>query len=198
MRRTLLVAMLVASSCALHHDFTAHEINTYLSSGGSGMNFHGHSMFRRTIHFEAAGDSKLANRWMQHTNAAISIAYSDIHQARSWFGYRDGDPDDWVRAVSSLFLLRRHWRDPLDLQPYAELGTGPMWSNRRVPAATSRLNMNSQAGFGVIFFAHERVPIHFGYRFSHISNGGLWKRNPGLEVHQIIIGARVKLLASHR
>src|SRR6266487_2812433 len=40
----------------------------------------------------------------------MSISYSDIHQARSWFGYRDGDPDDWVRCVGSFFFLRRHWR----------------------------------------------------------------------------------------
>jgi hypothetical protein len=69
-----------------------------------------------------------------------------------------------------------------------------MWSNRRVPAATSRFNMNSQAGFGAILFARSRAPIHVGYRFSHISNGGLTGRNPGLEVHQAIIGVRVKRL----
>ena len=191
MRRVFFLAMFVASSCA--HVFTPREVNTYLSGGGSRMNFHGHSLFR-SIHFEVAGDSAFANRWMHHTDAGIAVAYSDIHQARSWFGYRYGDPNDWVRAVSSLFFLRRHWRDASDMQPYAEIGTGPMWSNRRVPAATSRFNMDSQAGFGAILFAHERVPLHIGYRFSHISNGGLTGRNPGLEVHQIIIGARVRRL----
>ena len=187
MRRVFFVAMLAASSCA--HDFTPREVNTYLSGGGSRMNFHGHSLFR-SVHFEVTGDSAFANRWMRQTDAGIAVAYSDIHQARSWFGYRYGDPDDWVRAVSSLFFLRRRWHDAL----YAEIGTGPMWSNRRVPAATSRLNMDSQAGFGAIFFAHGRLPLHIGYRFSHISNGGLTGRNPGLEVHQIVIGARVRRL----
>jgi hypothetical protein len=69
-----------------------------------------------------------------------------------------------------------------------------MWSNRRVPAATSRLNMNSQAGFGAILFARSHVPLHVGYRFSHISNGGLMGRNPGIQVHQAVIGVRVKQL----
>jgi hypothetical protein len=193
MRRWSLVLILMTSACALHRDFRPREVNTYLSSGGSRMNFHGHSLLR-TVHFEVTGDSKLAKRWMRGTDAGIGVSYSDIHQARSWFGYRYGDPDDNVRAVSSFFFLRRHWREDSDIQPYAELGTGPMWSNRRVPAATSRFNMNSQAGFGAILFAHSHVPLHVGYRFSHISNGGLTGRNPGLEVHQAVIGVRVKRL----
>src|SRR5207253_11127870 len=109
---------------------------------------------------------------------------------RGWFGRRSGDHADSVRALSSLFLLRRRWHAAL----YAPIGTRPMWSNRRVPAATSPFNMDSQAGFGAILFAHGRVPLHIGYRFSPISNGGLTGRNPGLEVHQIIIGARVRRL----
>jgi hypothetical protein len=186
------ILLLLAMACA-HHDFTPREVNTYLSGGGSRMNFHGHSIFR-SIHFEVAGDSALANRWMRHTDAGISVSYSDIRQARSWFGYRYGDPNDSVRASSSFFFLRRHWRDASDVQPYVELGTGPMWSNRRVPAATSRLNMNSQLGLGAVLFARSRVPLHVGYRFAHISNGGFTGRNPGLEVHQLVIGVRVKRL----
>ena len=192
MQRWLASFALIVCACA-HHDFRPHELNTYVSGGGSRKNFHGHSIFR-SIHFEAVGDSAFANRWLRHTNAGIAVSYSDIHQARSWFGYRYGDPDDWVRAVSTFFFLRRHWRDGSDIQPYAEIGTGPMWSNRRVPAATSRFNMSSQAGFGAVLFAHGHVPLHIGYRFSHISNGGLTGRNPGLEVHQLMFGFRVRRL----
>jgi opacity protein-like surface antigen len=54
--------------------------------------------------------------------------------------------------------------------------------------------MNSQAGLGVIFFANGRMPVHLGYRFMHISNGGTSGRNEGLEVHQAIIGVRVRRL----
>src|ERR1700751_5823131 len=124
------------------------------------MNFHGHSSFR-TFHFELTGKSKLAQRWLK-ADAGISLSYSAIRQARSWFGYRYGDPNDSVRGQSSFFFVRRHWS-----AWYAEIGTGPMWSNRRVPAATSRFNMNSQAGFGAVLFAQSRTPLHFGYRFSH-------------------------------
>ena len=193
MRSWSLLLILWTAACAHHRDFTPREFNTYLSGGGSRMNQRGHSLFR-TVNFELAGDSALANRWMRHTEAGMSVSYSAIHQARSWFGYQYGEPDDRIRGVGTFFFLRHLWRPGLDIQPYAELGTGPMWSNRRVPAATSRLNMNSQAGFGAILFAQSRMPIHVGYRFSHISNGGTTGRNPGLQVHQAVIGVRVKRL----
>src|SRR5581483_2869482 len=123
----------------------------YVSSGRSPMNFHGHSVFR-TIHFEVAGGSALAHRWLK-SDAGIALSYSDIRQARSWFGYRYGDPDDRVRGMASLFFVRHQWH-----YGYAEIGTGPMWSNRRVPAATSRFNMDSQIGFGATLFPRSRTP----------------------------------------
>lgn len=188
MRRVgLILLLLLSPGVASAFDLTPREFNVYLSSGKSPMNFHGHSVFR-SIHFEVAGESALARRWL-HADAGASISYSDIRQARSWFGYRYGDPDDSVRAVSTFFFVRHYW-NPF----YAELGTGPMWSNRRVPAATSRFNMNSQLGLGVVLFPASRMPLHAGYRFSHISNGGWTGRNPGLNLHSIFIGARVMRL----
>ena len=180
MRRCLPVVVLFLAHAAFAGDLSPREFNVYLSSGRSPMNFHGHSVFR-TIHFEVAGQSRLANRWLK-SDAGISVSYSDIRQARSWFGYRYGDPNDSVRATSSFFFVRHLWR-----HGYAELGTGPMWSNRRVPAATSRFNMDSQIGLGLTLFGRLRA----GYRFSHISNGGVAGRNPGLNVHSIIVGTRV-------
>jgi len=184
MRRVLPLLLILLPSVAVAGDFSPRELNLYFSRGQSPMNFHGHSSFR-TIQFEVAGRSALAQRWLK-ADAGISVSYSAIRQARSWFGYRYGDPNDSVRAESSFFFVRRHWE-----RAYAELGTGPMWSNRRVPAATSRFNMNSQAGFGTSLFNHSRTPLRVGYRFSHISNGGLTGRNPGLNVHSILIGTRV-------
>ena len=181
------VLVCVLPSCAFAFDLTPRELSVLLSTGRSPKNFHGHSVFRRTITFEVFGKSALAQRWLK-SDAGASISYSDIRQARSWFGYRDGDPDDNVRAVASFFFVRHGFR-----HAYVELGTGPMWSNRRIPAATSRFNMNSQFGFGTtLFITRSRLPIRIGYRFSHISNGGIGSgRNPGIEVHSILIGTRI-------
>lgn len=183
MRRLLAIGLFLIPACTFAGDFSPREFSIDFSSGRSPMNFHGHSVFR-TIHFELAGQSRLAKRWLK-SDAGISVSYSDIRQARSWFGYRYGDPDDNVRAVSSFFFVRRQWH-----RAYAELGTGPMWSNRRVPAATSRFNMDSQIGFGAVLFGRLRA----GYRFSHISNGGVAGRNPGLNVHSLLLGTRLFLV----
>ena len=184
MRRLLVLFLLTIPGAAAAFDFSPRELSVSFSSGRSPRNFHGHSVFR-TIHFEAAGDSALARRWLR-AEAGASISYSDIRQARSWFGYRYGDPNDSVRGVTSFLFVRRHWRSA-----YAEFGSGPMWSNRRVPAATSRFNMDTQIGIGATLFGRSRLPLHVGYRFSHISNGGLMHRNPGLEVQSLLIGMRV-------
>ena len=185
LRRLVVLLLLIVPCAAAALDFSPRELNVYFSSGRSPMNFHGHSVFR-TIHFEVAGHSAPARRWLR-ADAGASISYSDIRQARSWFGYRYGDPNDSVRGVTSFFFVRRHWRGA-----YAEFGSGPMWSNRRVPAATSRFNMDTQIGIGATLFASSRLPLHFGYRFSHISNGGIGStRNPGLEVQSLLIGMRV-------
>ena len=184
LQRFATLFFLVIPSIAAAADFSPREFNIDFSSGRSPLNRHGHSVFR-TIHFEVSGHSSLARRWLR-SDAGASVSYSDIRQARSWFGYRYGDPNDSVRAVTSFFFARRHWQ-----RGYVELGTGPMWSNRRVPAATSRLNMNSQLGFGTTLFTQSRVPLRVAYRFSHISNGGLTHRNPGLNVHTIMAGTRL-------
>ena len=81
------------------------------------------------------------------------------------------------------------------MQPYVEVGTGPMWSNRRVPAATSRFNMNSQGGVGIIFNSGSNHPLYVGYRFSHISDGGMTGRNPGWDLHSFVVGTRLRAFA---
>jgi opacity protein-like surface antigen len=199
MRRMLMLLLLViaASAEARPFDFRPREFNIFLSGGTSRMNERGHSRFR-TIHFEFAGTSPYVARWIPHVQVGGSVSYSDIQQARSWFGYRYGEPDDWVRGVGTFFFLRRHWREASPTQPYFEIGTGPMWSNRRVPAATARLNFNSQAGVGVVFFSRSRVPLHVGYRYSHVSSGFFHGRNPGLNVHLAVVGVRVKQMGDGR
>ncbi len=196
MRRAILVvAVLLAAAEAQAIDFTPREFNIYLSGGKSPLNVHGRSRFR-SIHFEVTGPSAFVRRWIPRSETGASVSYSDIYQARSWFGYRYGDTDEWVRGISSFFFVRRRWRAAGEAQPYLELGTGPMWSNRRVPAATARLNFNSQLGFGAVLFANSRAPLHAGYRFAHISNGLFHARNNGLNVHSVIVGVRVRELRS--
>ena len=175
------------------------ELNARIGAGKSMTSWHGQATFK-TIEFEVVGRSRLVDRWLRNTRVGASVAYHDIRQPRSWFGYQFGDPNDSVRGESAFVFLRREWRQQDAVRPYVELGTGPMWSNRRVPAATSRLNFNSQLGVGATFFAGKR-PIHVVYRFSHISNlmfgdnnPGQGPRNPGWNLSSLLIGTRLKSL----
>src|SRR5260370_41712116 len=135
------VLLLLLSSPALAGDF-----NIYLGHASSESNRHGQSRFR-TISFELTGRPKLLrliDRYLPNARLGVDIDYADVRQPRSWFGYTYGDPDDSVRAEWAHFFVRQYWRTSSNVRPYVDIGTGPMWSNRRIPAATSKLNFNSQ------------------------------------------------------
>ncbi|HEX9458513.1 MAG TPA: acyloxyacyl hydrolase [Thermoanaerobaculia bacterium] len=183
------VLLLLLSSPAFAGDF-----NIYLANAKSETNRHGQSRFRM-ISFELMARPKLPrliDRYLPNARAGVDIDYSDVRQPRSWFGYTYGDPDDSVRAEWAHFFVRQYWRTSSNVRPYVDLGTGPMWSNRRIPAATSKFNFNSQLGLGVALFPNARTPLYIGYRFFHISNLGMAGRNPGLNVNGFFVGTRVR------
>lgn len=190
--------MVIASTTASAADFQASEFNIYGGSGKSLTSWHGQASFRQ-LQFEVLGQSRWITRHVPKLELGASLTYSDIRQPRSWFGYRYGDGDDSVRAEWAYLFLRRTFRDTSSVEPYIELGSGPMWSNRRVPAATSRFNFHSQLGVGARLFATSSHPLYVVYRFSHISNlvfgprnPGMGKRNPGWDVNSVLIGTRVR------
>jgi hypothetical protein len=191
-RRVLpFIALLLLSTPTFAGDF-----NIYLGNAKSETNRHGQSRFR-TISFELMGQPELIQRYLgrylPNARTGVDIDYSDVRQPRSWFGYTYGDPDDSVRAEWAHFFVRQYWRTSSNaLRPYVDIGTGPMWSNRRIPAATSKLNFNSQLGLGVVIFPNTKTPLYFGYRFFHISNAGSTGRNPGLNVNGFFAGTRIR------
>jgi hypothetical protein len=193
MRPFLVTVFLALVSCPL----AASEVTIALGAGESLRSWHGQASFR-SIEFGLLGKSRFVSHYIPKAEVGLSIAYNDIRQPRSWFGYEYGDPDDKVRGENAYFFVRRGWREAARIRPYVELGTGPMWSNRRVPAATSRLNFNSQLGIGARFF-DDSHPVFLVYRFSHISNlafgdqnPGHAKRNPGWNVNTILLGTRLR------
>lgn len=191
-----MVAILLLACTSALAGTKPEEFNVYLSHASSKANRHGQSRFR-AISFELLAHSRLVERYLDrylpNSRVGVDIDYADFRQPRSWFGHTYGDPDDSVRAEWAHFFVRQYWcMSSNALRPYADLGTGPMWSNRRIPAATSKLNFNSQLGLGVVVFPNARTPIYVGYRFFHISNGGLTGRNPGLSVNGFFVGTRVR------
>jgi hypothetical protein len=154
------------------------------SAGRSQSNWHG-TADAMTLALE------LTHAFSPRTELGLAVQGFTFVQPRSWFGYSRHEDQETVRGIAASLQLRRWLYAESDrARPYLELATGPMTSGRRVPAATSRFNVVSQAGIGVMLRANQPLPILLGYRFSHISNGGYADRNPGLNVHSFVIGFR--------
>lgn len=178
---TLLLFPATASAASL---FSPNRIHLYATGGKSQPNWHGQSDIQ-SLYVET--NYNLSKR----TEFGLATGVHSIVQPRSWFGDLYGDGNENVRAVSSALLIRRHFRVGAPVaQPYIELTTGPMWATRRVPAATSRFNFISQAGFGFVLHPQRRRSWIFGYRLGHISNAGYQERNSGLNIHSLLAGAR--------
>jgi Lipid A 3-O-deacylase (PagL) len=182
------IAMLLAVP-AMAGIFSPQDVNVLFGEGRSLTDWHGSSAFT-SVHFEGISKSpRLESKLGANAELVAAISYSDVRQPRSWFGHRYGDPDDHVRAESLFVGARKNWRHNARIGLFAEIGTGPMWSNRRVPAATSRLNFDSQFGLGAAFHT-PNAPLYLVYRFEHVSNGGIVHRNPGLQVFSFAVGTR--------
>jgi hypothetical protein len=185
-KRALLLSLLVAA--AARADFRPREFNVFLSSGTSVKDLHGQATLH-SIHFELAGRAD----WMhlRDTDVGVALIYSQVRQPHFLFPPEDGGPKDDLKAESAYFFGRKRWTRWTSVQPYVDVGSGPMWSNRRIPAATSRVNFQSQLTGGAIWFPRARFPLFTAYRFSHISNGGFAPRNPGVNVYSVIVGTHV-------
>lgn len=176
----VLTSTLVALSFAVAAD--AQTYRFYGVGGKSLTNWHGQADVQ-SFAFEL--DRPLTKR----TEVGFAIAPYHVTQPVTWFG--EGAED--VNALHGALVLRHHFSIRSNrVQPYVELGSGPMWAEKRVPAATSRFNFISQGTIGVTILPERNFAWFAGYRFMHISNGGYAPRNPGLNINSIVIGARMR------
>jgi hypothetical protein len=174
---TLLLALLPLTA-------TAQTISVYGMAGQSPETWHGQADLQ-------ALNIELAHALSPRTDLAFVLTPMSFDQPRSWFGDDFGDGNERVRALAaSLFLRRTFNRDSSRVHVYGELGTGPMYAEKAVPASTSRFNFVSQAGIGLVLMPQSRLPLIAGYRFQHVSNGGYAPRNPGLNFSSLILGVR--------
>lgn len=75
--------------------------------------------------------------------------------------------------------------------PFAEVGLGPYWVSRSVPydrRLSTAFQFGSFVGFGLHLGPRNRYEI--GYKFFHLSNGGIQKPNGGLNFHVLRLGFR--------
>jgi lipid A 3-O-deacylase len=161
------------------------EVSIYVTGGKGITTWHGQADLQ-TLNLE------LGKMWSPRTDVAVVLSPLNVWQPQSWFGDSRGEGNEAVRAVSASVLVRRRFGSgTAKAQWYADVATGPMMAEKRVPAATSRFNFITQGGFGAIIGPSRRFPVYLGYRFAHISNGGYSERNPGWNISSLVVGTRV-------
>jgi len=75
------------------------------------------------------------------------------------------------------------------IRPYLEGGGGGVWGTLAgTPEQASNVNFLLMAGAGVSWFVSPHTTVSIGYRFYHISNGGLGDPNSGLNYNYPFIG----------
>lgn len=184
MARTLAILLLVVAPAA--HAQLVNRINVYGTAGKSVTNWHGQAdMATLNVEFGHA----ISPRW----EFGVVLAPMSIEQPRSWFGNDFGDGNEKVQAIGSALLARRNFfTGSTRANFFVELSSGPMWSEKRVPASTSHFNFLSSGGVGFIVRPQQAYPLIVGFRFGHISNGGYSERNPGLNISSLMIGTRFR------
>jgi Lipid A 3-O-deacylase (PagL) len=76
---------------------------------------------------------------------------------------------------------------PKKVKPYFVIEGGTLFTNTKVPEATSQINFTSSGGLGAHFLG-ERHNFSAEVRFMHISNAGMSNPNPGINTIQVRIG----------
>ncbi len=132
----------------------------------------------------------------RRTELGVVLSPMLIRQAKSGYDEQLGDGSRNVRAVAGSLFARYHFGDDTaTFRPYVELSSGPMWSEKRVPAGTSRVNFLSQGGVGVTIHPKARYGVIVGWRFGHISNGWIEPdKNPGYNTNALVLGLQLRMM----
>ncbi|HVR40049.1 MAG TPA: acyloxyacyl hydrolase [Thermoanaerobaculia bacterium] len=182
-RLTIVVALAIALPASAQYL----HLNRVYATGGK-------SLTTRFGQSDMQGfDIEYAHAFSPRMEIGFTFAPMSLKQPKILYGDVYGGGDESLLAMSSSMFARYIFNaDSQRVRPYVELSTGPMWSQKRVPASTSHFNFISQAGAGVTLFPDRRIAMILGWRFSHISNAGYAPRNPGLNVNSIVIGAQLR------
>jgi lipid A 3-O-deacylase len=91
--------------------------------------------------------------------------------------------------VGVMPYLRHVFGSRSVVRPYVEGGGGGMWGTLAgTPEQPSDVNFLLMAGAGLSWFFSPHAAVSLGYRFYHISNGGLGDPNSGLNYNYPFIG----------
>ncbi|MGZ7031559.1 MAG: acyloxyacyl hydrolase, partial [Thermoanaerobaculia bacterium] len=165
------------------------ESNAYLSEGICKSRSHGTAtatslgidMFRRFDRLPKA---------LSSMRFGASLQVGSMRQPVRWFHFTPGEGSEHLIAGTLSIFARYYW-ERSGVVPFVELGSGPMLTSKQVPEASSRFNMESKGGAGLVIGSAGAHPVTVIYRFSHVSNAGTAYHNPGLNFHTLLIAMRL-------
>jgi hypothetical protein len=172
-------------------DPLARSTNVFLGYSRSYSNWHGRAKFRNAELEWAGFAPKLLVNHLPSARAGVSVTYSNVRQPVSWYGYAFGEGDETVHAAWMHLFLRQQWFNASAVRPFIDVGSGPMVSNKAIPAISSEINFHSQLGLG-LSVGHAAHPLFVVYRFSHISNGGIANHNSGWNLNTVMFGTTIR------
>ena len=156
-----------------------------LMAGKSMTGVHGQGSFA-SVHFD------FSRAFRKHTELTWGVQPWLIEQPSHFF-VANGKENEHAYAMHLTLGLRHQFgSESASARPFVELGSGPMWSSRRVPATSSHINFDSYGTVGATFHARHGYAPYAGFRFQHISNGGIvGDRNPGYNIGALVFGIRL-------
>jgi len=105
-----------------------------------------------------------------------------------WKGAVEGGLEPWFQVYltpSAVMegvkgVARYHFLSASPIFPYVELSAGVVASSLNIREIRSDFAFVLEAGAGLSYFVAEHVALTVGYRFQHVSNGGIESPNRGV------------------
>ena len=105
-----------------------------------------------------------------------------------WFQYYIGPKEATAEGLKLAFRYHLLGLSIGRFVPYLEGTAGAAGTNLKVLEIDSPFIVVLEAGIGVSYFITPGLAVNVGYRFQHISNGHLYKKNRGFNSDSGIVG----------
>jgi opacity protein-like surface antigen len=96
-------------------------------------------------------------------------------------------------VVGASALARWVFAGSRHVRPYVEVGVGALLGETALYQTDCEVNFLLQAGPGLLVSLTERTTLTVGYRFQHVSNGGVCHYNVGINSSAFYLGVSYEL-----
>jgi opacity protein-like surface antigen len=113
-----------------------------------------------------------------------------------WRGALEGGLEPWVQvyltpsavAEGLKGVARYHFLSASPIFPYVEISAGAVLTSLNIREIRSNFSFVMEGGAGLSYFVGEGVALTAGYRFQHVSNGGIERPNRGFNSDTGVVG----------